>query len=297
MGDGNGGKWDGSSFVIRDTNIEIKKPDKVLAPDGTTRRDVVDYYAEVSDTILPYLQGKRLTGVRWPDGVNGRSFYLKSVPKTAPEWVQTVPAPHGEADGRYVVVQDARTLIWLASTDVLEYHVPNTVHDQPEVAEGMVLDLDPGSGCGIQECAVVALMIAEKYLGGRGLRYKTSGSKGLHLYLPYEKARSIEETLAEAENVATEMAATWPSRVSSKRGASERSGKVFVDWHQNSRHRTTAVAYTLRGRDPIGVSVPVSKKEVELAAEGEVDLVFTCADVISRLRQFGDLYKTAQEPE
>ena len=287
------GVWVEGGLLADDTIIEIKKPDKILGSDGTTRRDIVEYYNTNGWAILPYLKDRRLTGVRYPDGISGRSFFLKTAPKNRPEWVQTVPAPHGEEDGLYLTVPDLRTLIWLASTDVLELHVPNTLYDKPDQADSLIIDLDPGEGCSLRDCAEIAMVIEKTYLNqileGSRVFYKTSGSKGLHMGISLPHFIPLDNAIDTTKTIAETAFKDLSSKITTKRGAAERVGKVFIDWQQNTRHRTTVVPYSLRGRNPIGVSMPITGAELDSIATG-TDLSFGLKDTELRLLATGDTY-------
>jgi bifunctional non-homologous end joining protein LigD len=268
------------------TNLE-----KVLYPEtGFTKAAVVDYYARIAPVLLPHLAGRALTMVRWPDGVAGPSFFEKRCPPHAPEWVRT-----GEAyDGiRSCVVDDVATLVWVANLASLELHTLQARVDDPDHPTSMVLDLDPGERTGVLECGAVALELRE-LLDGLGLVsvVKTSGGKGLHVAAPVRGA-TADETKELARALGQLLAKRDPARVTIVMSRDVRRGRVFVDWSQNDRHKTTVCAYSLRARPRPQVSTPLQWDEVSDALDGgDPDaLTFEAPDVLDRVARLGDLYE------
>jgi bifunctional non-homologous end joining protein LigD len=268
------------------TNLE-----KVLYPDaGFTKAAVVDYYARIAPVLLPHLEGRALTMVRWPDGVTGPSFFEKRCPPHAPEWVRT---GEGYTGIQSCVVDDVATLVWVANLASLELHTLQARVDDPDHATSMVLDLDPGERTGVLECCAVALELRE-LLDGLGLVsvVKTSGGKGLHVAAPIRGA-AADETKDLARALGQLLAKRDPKRVTINMSKEIRRGRVFVDWSQNDRHKTTVCAYSLRARPRPQVSTPLLWDEVSDTLDaGDADaLTFEAPDVLERVATLGDLYE------
>jgi DNA ligase D-like protein (predicted polymerase)/DNA ligase D-like protein (predicted 3'-phosphoesterase) len=235
---------------------------KVLYPStGFTKAEVIDYYRRVAPVMLPYLAGRPVTLRRYPDGVAGQSF---SLGRRAPDWVRT--------SSGFVVIDDLPTLVWAANLAVLELHVPL-------VPDLVVFDLDPGAPATIVECCRVAELIRQVLSEDGLVGYpKTSGGKGLQVYVP-------EGTVRYVKVVAQRLAREHPDLVARGR----RTGKVFIDWSQNNPGKTTVAAYSLRARETPTVSTPVMWQEV-VDCRQSVDLVYTASDVLARVEERGDLF-------
>ncbi len=288
---------------VEGRTLKISNLDKVLYPrTGTTKGEVLDYYARIAPTLLPHLRDRAVTRIRWPHGVDDMSFFEKNVPGGTPSWVRTVTVPtSGRRSGgdegtiTFPVVDDLATLTWLANLAAIELHVHQwTVgrNGRPRNADRIVVDLDPGEPAGLHECCQVALL-ARDALFERGLETKPvlSGSKGLHLYADLPKRRSSEESTALAKEVAEELQKAHPSQVTATMTKSKRSGKVFFDWSQNAGSKTTISPYSLRGRDRPYVAAPVSWDEVGEGAEDPLGLEQLRFDeVLERVEQDGDLF-------
>jgi bifunctional non-homologous end joining protein LigD len=282
---------------------------KVLYPrTGTTKGEVLDYYARISPVLLPHLHGRAVTRIRWPHGVAEGSFFEKNTPAGTPGWVPTVTVPttgsrtasKQEGTLTFPLVEDLATLTWLVNLAALELHVHQwTVDDgtgrtgrRPQGASRVVIDLDPGEPAGLHECCTVALLVRER-LEARGLpSYAvTSGSKGLHLYAGLDEPATSEETSALAKEVAEELQAAHPRLVTATMTKSRRGGKVFLDWSQNAGSKTTISPYSLRGRDRPYVATPVTWDEVEAGAEDPLGLEqMTFTEVLSRVERLGDVF-------
>ena len=281
--------------------LKLSNLDKVLYPrTGTTKGEVLNYYAQVSPAMLPLLKDRCATRVRWPNGVDKQSFFEKNIPNGTPSWVRTAEVPttgsRAQASGRarsgdvlvFPIVDDLATLTWLANLAALELHVHQwtvTKAGKPQKANRLVIDLDPGDGAGLHECCQVALMVRDK-LEERGLDTEavTSGSKGLHLYAALEKRLDPEDSTALAKEVADELAQEQSRLVTATMTKSKRSGKVFLDWSQNAGSKTTLSPYSLRGRELPTVATPVTWDEVEAGAEDVLGLEqFGFEEVLERL--------------
>ncbi|NMH98111.1 non-homologous end-joining DNA ligase [Pseudonocardia acidicola] len=274
---------------------KLTNPDKVLYPlTGTTKADVLEHYLAVADVILPHLRDRPVTMVRWPDGVEKASFFEKDVSRHAPDWIRTarVGTPGGRSENAdFPLLDDVEGLAWAANLAALELHVPQwTVGPRGGVREPdlVVFDLDPGEGATIVDCCRVAERIADLLAeDDLGAYPRTSGGKGMQLYLPVTVSRA-EQTSEFAKSVAERLAADWPQKVVAAMAKARRRGKVFVDWSQNNPAKTTIASYSLRGRARPTVATPVTWDEVRATRRPD-DLVFTLADLPGRIAEHGDL--------
>ena len=277
---------------VEGRRLRLSNLDKVLYPEvGFTKAGVVDYYARIAPMMLPHLARRPVTLVRYPNGVDGGSFFEKRCPPHRPEWVTT-----GRVDGRepveHCVLDDLPSLIWVANLAALELHTPQATVDDPDRPTAIVFDLDPGAPAGILDCCRVALDVRELLaVAGLDSVVKTSGSKGLHLAAPVRDA-SAEATKVVARAVGEAIASHDPDRVTVTMARNIRPGKVFVDWSQNDRHKTTVAAYSLRARAHPTVSTPLRWEEVSDALDaGDAEaLTFEAADTLARVERYGDLY-------
>jgi len=253
---------------LRLTNLQ-----KVLYPaTGTTKGEVIDYYTRIADLLIPHVIGRPVTRKRWPDGVGtdddpGMVFFAKDLERGAPSWVRRMPIPHSTGTKEYPLVGDVPTLVYLAQVASLELHVPQWRFDAEGgrgPADRLVLDLDPGPGVGLRECAVVAGW-ARELLGDMGLEPfpVTSGSKGIHLYTALPPGQSTEQASALANELARAIEADHKELVVSSMKKSERHGKVLIDWSQNNGSKTTIAPYSLRGRSHPTVAAPRTWDELE----------------------------------
>ncbi len=289
---------------VEGRTLTVSNLDKVLFPrTGTTKGEVLHYYAQVAPTLLPHLADRAVTRIRWPHGVEGQSFFEKNVPQGTPSWVRTVSVPTTGSRGSsrhgdrlvFPVVDDLATLTWLVNLAALELHVHQWRvgrNGRPRNADRLVIDLDPGEPAGLHECCQVALMVRDK-LAERDLpaRPVLSGSKGLHLYATLPTRLPGEESTALAKEVAEELQGEHPRLVTATMTKARRSGKVFLDWSQNASSKTTIAPYSLRGRDKPMVAAPVSWAEVEAGAEADDGLEqLRMEEVLERISDLGDLF-------
>ncbi len=263
----------------------------MLYPDtGTTKAEVIDYYARIAPAMVPHLASRGVTLRRFPDGVEGGSFFEKRCPGHRPAWLGTLAGP-GDRNGtiQYCCLDSAPALVWAANMAALEIHAPMAQADI-DTPTMCVFDLDPGEGTAIAECAEVALDIRH-VLDGVGLAGfpKTSGSKGMQVYVPLNTPHTHEQASSFALAVAQVLERAHPDQVVSNMKRSLRRNRVLVDWSQNSRHKTTVAVYSLRARPRPTVSAPVSWDEVEAAADG-APLAFEAGDVLDRVADGGDLF-------
>jgi bifunctional non-homologous end joining protein LigD len=273
--------------------LRLRNLDKVLYPaTGFTKGQVIDYYTRVAGAMLPQLEGRPVTMVRLPDGVEGERFFEKRCPSHRPEWLETVPLD-ADSDIEACCIDDLPSLVWTANLAALELHTPQARADDPWHPTAMVFDLDPGAPADIVDCARVALDVRE-VLDQLGLHVvaKTSGSKGVHLSVGLRPSVDAETTKGFALAVGRILASRDKKHVTVNMAKDQRSGKVFIDWSQNDRHKTTVCAYSLRATAAPGVSTPVMWEELEAVVdEGDGDLLnFDPASVIERVDEHGDLY-------
>jgi bifunctional non-homologous end joining protein LigD len=275
--------------------LSLSNLDKVLYPAaGFAKGHVIDYYTRVSPVLLPHLRGRPLTLKRYPNGVDGGHFYEKQCPSHAPEWVQS--ARIGDID--FCLCEDLPTLVWLANLADLELHTSLARADAYASPTVIAFDLDPGPPATIVECAEVALELRMIFEHLRMEAFpKTSGSKGMQVYVPLNIPTSYEVTRPFARGLAELLERRRGDLVVSEMKKSLRGGKVFVDWSQNTSFKTTVNVYSLRAMDRPTVSTPLRWEEVEAVtgSRDPDDLVFTSADVLERVAEHGDLFAGVNE--
>jgi bifunctional non-homologous end joining protein LigD len=280
---------------IEGRQLKLTNLDKVLYPaNGFTKGEVIDYYARIAPVMLPHLQDRCVTFRRFPNGVDGQSFFEKRCPSHRPEWVGTAAGP-GDRGGpiQYCVLSSAPALVWAANLAALELHTPMSRADDVDNPTMVVFDLDPGAPAAMPQCAEVALLIRDAVEPlGLELLAKTSGSKGLQVYLPLNSGHTQDQSRSFALTVAQAIEKHHAQLVVTEQKKELRKGKVLIDWSQNAYFKTTVCVYSLRAREDPTVSTPVTWDEVESAADG-VELVFETADVLDRVADLGDLFEPA----
>ncbi|WP_328953268.1 non-homologous end-joining DNA ligase [Kitasatospora purpeofusca] len=275
-------------MTVDGRTLALSHLDKVYYPrTGTLKGEVLRYYAAVHTALLPHLRDRPVSFLRCPDGVAAEVFVAKNPPPGTPDWVRTVEVPSNSGELRQVVLEDGGGLLSVVNLGCLELHVPQWHAAAPGLADRLVLDLDPGAGADVLTCRTVAGLLRER-LAADGLEawVKTSGGKGLHLLVPLEPTPSARVS-AYAKELAAELAAARPELVVHTMAKARRTGRVLVDWSQNSAKKTTAAPYTVRARERPTVSAPLSWAELE-AAGSAAELVFTIAEVPERLAAHGD---------
>jgi len=278
--------------------LKLTNLDKVLYPKaGFSKGEMVDYYAKVAPAIVPHLAGRALTLRRFPEGVEDleAAFFEKRCPKHRPPWVKTATVEAGPRAGDidFCVCEDRATLVWMAQLAAVELHPSLSLARVPEQPTVLAFDLDPGPPADVLDCCRVALRLRELFERFELDCFpKTSGSKGLQLYLPINRATSYEETKPLARAIAQLLEKQTPDAVVSRMKKVERKGKVFVDWSQNHQRKTTVAVYSLRARERPTVSTPLSWEEVERAVgkDDAASLVFEAGDVLKRVERGGDLF-------
>ena len=291
--------------------LKLTNLDKVLYPKaGFTKGEVVDYYAKVAPAIVPHLAGRALTLRRFPEGVDDTdaAFFEKRCPKHRPDWVKTATVEAGPRAGDidFCVCEDKPTLVWMAQLAAIELHPSLSLARAPDRPTVLAFDLDPGAPAGILDCCRVGLRLRELFDHFEMQSFaKTSGSKGLQVYVPLNDRAATYEgdggdgqgTKAFARAIAQLLEKQTPKEVVSKMKKVERKGKVFVDWSQNHRRKTTIAVYSLRARERPTVSTPVTWDEVEAALDRDnADLLsFEASDVLKRIDEHGDLFAPVLE--
>ncbi len=284
-----------ATTTVEGRELKLSNLDKSLYPQaGFVKRDVIDFYAAVATTIIAHLKGRALTVKRWPDGVDGKAFFQKQAPAHRPDWVQTMTLPSEKKPIDYLLAQDRATIVWLANLAALELHVPLARAEAPERPTMLVFDLDPGAPATAIECCRVALTLRGMFenLGLQSF-VKTSGKKGLQLYVPLNDPDvAFAQTKPFAKTVAELLEEAEPELIVSRMTKTERPGKVLIDWSQNDRNKTTVCVYSLRAAERPTVSTPLEWDEVHAALDGgDPDVLrFEAGQVLERIAERGDLF-------
>jgi bifunctional non-homologous end joining protein LigD len=286
---------DGVEVKVGGRTLKVTNLDKILYPKaGFTKRDVIEYYTAIAPAMLAHLEGRPLTRVRFPNGVEDKSFFEKQCPSHRPDWVAVAPVPLSKKMVEFCVCQDLPTLVWLANLAALELHTQMHRAEALGTPTMMVFDLDPGPPATIVECCRVALWLQGMFenLGLQAFP-KTSGSKGLQVYVPLNSPGvTYDQTKGFARAVAELLEASEPDLVIARMNKDARKGKIFIDHSQNDEHKTTVCVYSLRARDRPTVSTPLEWEEVRDCLDGgdPQRLVFDAGQVVARVAEQGDLY-------
>ena len=282
---------------IQDRQLKLSNLDKVLYPaTGFTKGQVIDYYARIAPVLVPHLAGRPLTLKRYPNGVDSQYFFEKNATKHRPDWIKTAPiwSEGNNRDVNYILANDLPTLVWMANLAAIELHPSLSLAKEIECPTMMVFDLDPGPPANIVQCAQVGMWLREifEHFGLQSFP-KTSGSKGLQIYVPLNIPTSYETTKPFAHALARLLEDQHRDLVVSDMKKELRKGKVLVDWSQNDQHKTTIAIYSLRAREHPTVSTPVTWEEVEqmLKKKDATLLVFEAEQVIKRVEKLGDLFE------
>ena len=285
-----------SGTVVRvdGRELSLSNLDKVLYPEtGTTKGEAIGYYARIAAVMVPHLAGRCITLKRFPNGVDKQGFFEKRCPNHRPTWIPTAFGP-GDRDGDigYCRFEEPAALVWAANMAALELHVPMAAAADLDTPLAIVFDFDPGAPAAMKECCEVAQWVREVL---RAVNLdgwcKTSGSKGLQLYVPLNTPCTHEAAADFALAVGQVLESQHRDRVTTVMAKVQRPGKIFVDWSQNMRFKTTIGVYSMRARPEPTVSTPVTWAEVEAAAAGESALKFSFEDVLQRVDEFGDLFE------
>ena len=284
-----------ATLEIEGRKVDVSNLDKVFYPKvGFTKGQVIDYYIRISEVLLPHLKDRPISLKRYPDGVEGFFFYEKQCPSHRPKWVKTAKVSKTEGgEINYCVMNDLPALVWAANLADLELHT--FLHRAPAIQRptALAFDLDPGPPADIVQCCQVALWLKEIF-DSLGLECfpKTSGSKGLQVYVPLNTAVTYERTKEFAHTLALTLEKQHPELVVSRMQKALRKGKVLVDWSQNDDKKTTVTVYSLRAKERPTVSTPVEWDEVRNALKKKeaARLTFDTEAVLKRVEKHGDLF-------
>ena len=290
-----------AELVVENRKIQVSNLDKVLYPKvGFTKGQVIDYYIRVAPVLLPHLKDRPLTMKRYPNGVEGEFFYEKNCPSHRPKWVKTAKV-WSEGNNRtmdYCLAQDLPTLVWAANLADLELHT--SLARKRDVARPtmMVFDLDPGAPADIIRCCQVGLWLRDLLAKVKLKSFaKTSGSKGLQVYVPLNTSVTFDRTKDLSRALAQHLETDHADLVTSNMSKAARKGKVFVDWSQNDEHKTTICVYSLRAKEEPTVSTPVAWDEVENCLKKKKGglLKFRSDKTIARVKKMGDLFEPLEK--
>jgi len=290
-----------AELVVEGKKLAVSNLDKVLYPKvGFTKGQVIDYYILIAPVLLPHLEDRPLTMKRYPNGVDREFFYEKNCPSHRPKWVKTAKI-WSEGNNRtmnYCLAQDLPTLVWAANLADLELHTSLAKKDDVARPTMMVFDLDPGAPADIVQCCQVGLWLRDLLVKMKLKSFvKTSGSKGLQVYVPLNTSVTFDQTKDLSRALARHLEGEHGNLVTSNMSKSVRKGKVFVDWSQNDEHKTTICVYSLRAREEPTVSTPVTWDEVaNCLKKKKVDLLkFRSDKVIARIEKSGDLFAPVEK--
>jgi bifunctional non-homologous end joining protein LigD len=283
--------------VERYERVRLTNPDKVLYPaTGTTKAEIFDYYVAIADVMLPHIAGRPVTRKRWPNGVEQPAFFEKQLASSAPDWLHRGSITHKSGTTTYPIIDTPEGLAWIAQQAALEVHVPQWRFSGTDTDSGpatrIVFDLDPGEGVTMAQLSEVAAAVRELMSDiGLDTYPLTSGSKGVHLYVPLADPISSHGASVLARKVAQQLEKAMPKKVTATMTRSLREGKVFLDWSQNSSAKTTIAPYSMRGRDQPTVAAPRTWAEME-----DPDLRHLRFDeVLERVERDGDLFSALDE--
>jgi bifunctional non-homologous end joining protein LigD len=286
---------------IEGKHLSLTNLDKVLYPaTGFTKGQVIDYYARIAPVLLPHLKEHPLTLKRYPGGVDQEYFFEKNATKHRPDWVKTVPvwSEGNQRDVNYILANDLPTLVWTANLAAIELHPSLSLAKDIMCPRSIVFDLDPGAPANIVQCCQVGIWLRDifEHFGLQSFP-KTSGSKGLQVYVPLNSPTSYDVTKPFAHALARLLENEHRDFVVSDMKKELRVGKVFVDWSQNDEHKTTISVYSLRAREHPTVSTPVKWEEVEqtLKKKDATLLVFEAGQVLDRVQKMGDLFEPLEK--
>jgi bifunctional non-homologous end joining protein LigD len=282
-----------STVRVGERELSLSNLPKVLYPaTGTTKAEVIEYYARIAPVMLPHLADRCITLKRFPDGVEKEGFFEKRCPKHRPEWVDVAIGP-GDRNGNigYCRMDEPASLVWAANMAALELHVPMALAADLDSPRAVVFDFDPGLPAAMKECCEAAMWVHDVLTAVNLQGFcKTSGSKGLQMYVPLNTPCTHETASDFALAVGQLLEHQHRERITTTMAKAVRPGKIFVDWSQNARHKTTIGVYSLRARPEPTCSTPVTWAEVAACAEGGPELRFTWQQVLERVADHGDLF-------
>jgi bifunctional non-homologous end joining protein LigD len=282
---------------IAGRRLSLSNLEKDLYPSyGFTKAQILEYYRQISAFMLPHLKDRALTLKRYPEGVDQEFFFEKRCPSHRPAWTKTAEIRRDNGERMTVcLVNDLPTLMWVANLASLELHVPLARAASPETPDSMVFDLDPGDPANILDCARVALILRDLLTPlGLASYVKTSGQKGLHVYVPLNRGETtFKDTKKFSKAVAEIMQKNYPDLVTAKMAKEYRQGRVFINWEQNDAKKTMICIYSLRARETPIVSFPLGWEELEnLAGQDDPEkLQVMYSEAVSRTENQGDLFQ------
>ena len=289
-----------AQLVVEGRKLSVSNLEKILYPKVRfTKGQVIDYFIRVAPVLLPHLKDRPLTMKRYPDGVEGEFFYEKNCPSHRPQWVKTAKV-WSEGNQRlmhYCLANDLPTLVWAANLADLELHTSLSRKDKIERPTMMVFDLDPGPPADIVQCCQVGIWLRDLLAKMKLKSFaKTSGSKGLQVYVPLNTPVTYDDTKGLSRSLAQHLESEHPDLVTSNMSKAVRKGKVFVDWSQNDEHKTTICVYSLRAKEEPTVSTPVTWNEVEncLKKKNAELLKFRSDQLLARMEKLGDLFEPVE---
>lgn len=279
----------GSTVVrVEGREVRLSNLEKVFWPEGITKEQLVGYYSEIAPVVIPHLRNRPLVMKRYPDGIDGESFYQKECPDYAPDWIETYPVSHSEKNINYIVCNDAATLVWLANQACIEIHAWLSVLDNVECPDIAVMDLDPSEGVPFDDVMDVALL-CRRALEEYGLKpfAKTSGASGLHIFVPIESSYPFRTVTLAMQHVAELITGVYPAKATVERAVAKRTGKIYLDYLQNARGRTMAFQYSLRPLPGAPASTPLLWEEIEGRRVNPG--LFNINTIFQRIDKYGDL--------
>ncbi|MGL5512123.1 MAG: non-homologous end-joining DNA ligase [Sporomusa sp.] len=285
-----------TTLDVAGRKLKIGNLDKVFYPaTGFTKGQMLDYYIRIAPFLLPHLANRPLTMKRYPNGVQGKFFYQKECPAHRPEWVKTIPvwSRGNKRNINFCHAFDLPTLVWAANLAALELHTSLSTAPTIYQPSLLVFDLDPGQPATIVDCAQVGLLLKDFFDTHKLQSFpKTSGSKGLQIYVPLNTPTTYELTKNFARTLAVQFQEKYPNKIVANMKKVLRAGKVFIDWSQNDEHKTTVCVYSLRAKEQPTVSTPISWEEVaRAAAQRDAGLLaFTADQVLDRTSKLGDIF-------
>lgn len=270
--------------------VKLTNLDKTIWPEGLTKAHLVKYYSDVAPYILPHLFNRPIVMKRYPHGLAGEAFYQKEIPDYAPDWIARQPVEHTEKVINYIICNNKATLIWLVNQACIEMHAWLARLENLECPDIAVMDLDPAEGASFSDILEIALLV-KRILDEFGIESfpKTSGSRGLHLFIPLAPVYSWQKVTGAMKYVAELAQKVYPDKITLERKVDKRAGKVYLDYLQNGRGKTMAFQYSLRPRPGAPVSTPLLWTEVEKGCFGPGD--YNINTVFARFGRMGDIYE------
>ncbi len=282
-------KYD-SYVTVEGTNIRLTNVNKVLWPEcEITKGDYIKYLVDISPYILKYLKDRAIVFTRYPDGINGKSFYQKNCPNCAPEWVKTCSIKGSERSIKYILVEDVKTLVWVGNQACMEFHPWHSRTGSLDFPDYAIFDFDPMENTDFDDALQLAAAL-KKTLDTKGIKSfpKTSGASGLQVYVPLEPVYTYNQVQDFTKFFSMIIVNAFPEKATIVRQVDKRKGKLYMDYLQNIKGKTIVAPYSVRPRPKATVSAPLTWEEV---IEGRVNQNnFTIRTILDRIREIGDLF-------